>query len=167
MGLDVAERRSGRVVSARFPQERREMQITEDDVAQAMRDWAEVTTTRDFARLWSMESGAIGFGYRTLAVRRMAAIDQATFVRMNEQFFANLESYRLELESVQTAVAGDLGLAWPGAGTPRTSRRRAVARNALGFGSPWQCPKARPDGKSSRFTGTFSRLTRREPTLVR
>lgn len=88
------------------------MQITEDEVAQAVRDWADITTTRDFGLLWSMEAGAIGFGYRTLTARRRQAFDEATFVKMNEQIFDNFESYRLDLETLQTAVAGDLGLAW-------------------------------------------------------
>jgi ketosteroid isomerase-like protein len=89
-----------------------EMAITKEDVAGAMRDWVEANNAQDLSRLRSLEPEAIGFGYRTLNARLMGAISDDEFFGLMKEFNNNLGRYRMEMESLQTAVAGDVGLAW-------------------------------------------------------
>ena len=88
------------------------MLITEADVAEAMRDWVAAAQNRDFARVWAMESGGIGFGYRTLSARGMGSTTRDDYVKRMNAFFASFVSYDVKLETVETAVQGEIGMAW-------------------------------------------------------
>ncbi|MBK7330276.1 MAG: nuclear transport factor 2 family protein [Dehalococcoidia bacterium] len=88
------------------------MAITREEVAQAMHGWVEAFNARDVARVWAMEGGGVGYGYRTRAPRAVTTSDDAEFKRWSARFFETFESRRMELEILETDVAGDLGLAW-------------------------------------------------------
>ena len=88
------------------------MAITREEVAQAMHGWVEAFNARDVARVWAMEGGGVGYGYRTRAPRAVTTSDDAEFKRWSARFFETFESRRMELEILETDGAGDLGLAW-------------------------------------------------------
>ena len=88
------------------------MAITKEEVAEAVRAWCTAFHTRDAQTIAAMETQAGGFGYRPLARRDHAAIGEAGRIESMERFFAQMDYYRLELEDLQTSVAGDVGLAW-------------------------------------------------------
>ena len=86
------------------------MAITKEEVAEAVRAWCAAFHTRDIQTLLPMEAQAAGFGFRAVAWR--AARGEGGLLQRLEQFFGQMDSYRLELEDLQTAVTGDIGLAW-------------------------------------------------------
>ena len=82
------------------------MAITREEVAQAMHGWVEAFNARDVARVWAMEGGGVGYGYRTRAPRAVTISDDAEFKRWSARFFETFESRRMELEILETDVAG-------------------------------------------------------------
>ena len=88
------------------------MAMTKEEVAEAVRAWCTAWYTHDIPTICAMEARAVGFGFRALAVRdhgARAAGHQAQFL---ERFFGQKMYYRLEPETFQTSVEGELGLAW-------------------------------------------------------
>jgi ketosteroid isomerase-like protein len=55
---------------------------------------------------------AIGFGYRTAAVRDLAARGADGHRRAIKQFLDSMEYYHLKFQELHTSVEGDIGLAW-------------------------------------------------------
>jgi ketosteroid isomerase-like protein len=89
------------------------MALTKEDVAAAVRAWCTAWHTRDMQTIMGMEARAVGFGFRPLAWRNHLGHTYAEGRdRSLEQFFGQKVSYSLVLEELQTAVEGDVGLAW-------------------------------------------------------
>lgn len=88
------------------------MTITNEDVARVVREWIEVGNAMDFQRQSELEPAAFGFGYRTVAVRQTSGQSGQELRAAFERWKESLASYRLELDTVETAVFGDVGLAW-------------------------------------------------------
>ena len=88
------------------------MPITKEAVAEAVRGWCGAWHTRDLKAILAFETRAGGFGFRPLARRDHAAIGEAAYLEMVQRFFSQMAYYRLELEDLQTSVAGEIGLAW-------------------------------------------------------
>jgi ketosteroid isomerase-like protein len=86
--------------------------MTKDDVANAVRSWCAAWHTRDVKTIAGMEARAGGFGFRPLARRDHAALGESAYSRRIEQFFDRLDYYRLEIQELETAVEGGVGLAW-------------------------------------------------------
>jgi ketosteroid isomerase-like protein len=89
------------------------MAMTKEDVAAAVRTWCTAWHTRDMQTIMGMEARAVGFGFRPCAWRNHLG---NTYLegrdRSLEQFFGQKVSYSLVLQELQTAVEGDVGLAW-------------------------------------------------------
>jgi ketosteroid isomerase-like protein len=89
------------------------MAMTKEDVAAAVRAWCTAWHTRDMQTIMGMEARAVGFGFRPCAWRNHLG---NTYIegrdRSLEQFFGQKVSYSLVLQALQTAVEGDVGLAW-------------------------------------------------------
>jgi ketosteroid isomerase-like protein len=88
------------------------MQITEAEVAEAVRAWCAAWHTRDLKSLLAFEARAGCFGFRPLARRDHVAVGPAAYLEAVERFFSQMVYYRLELQEVQTSVTGHIGLAW-------------------------------------------------------
>jgi ketosteroid isomerase-like protein len=89
------------------------MAITTADVAEAVRAWCTAWHTRDMDTITAMEARAVGFGFRPLVRRdHLANARQEGRDRQLERFFAQKVSYSLVLQECETAVVGDVGLAW-------------------------------------------------------
>jgi ketosteroid isomerase-like protein len=88
------------------------MPITPEDVADAVRQWCTAWHTRDIPTILAMEAQAGGFGFRRVDRRDHVAIGEAPYRRTLEQFFGRMDDYRLEPEDIQSAVTGEVGLAW-------------------------------------------------------
>ena len=84
------------------------MPITKDEVAEAVRAWFTAYDTHDVDTLIEMEATSVGFGFRTFAPRGQGRIGREIL----DRFFGGTDYYRLLPENFETAVAGDLGLAW-------------------------------------------------------
>jgi ketosteroid isomerase-like protein len=89
------------------------MAMTKEDVAAAVRAWCTAWHTRDMQTIMGMEARAVGFGFRPLAWRdHLGNTYTEGRDRSLEQFFGQKVSYSLVLQELQTAVEGDVGLAW-------------------------------------------------------
>ena len=88
------------------------MAMTKEDVAEAVRAWYTAWHTHDIPTICAMEARAVGFGFRALAARNHGARGAGFQAQFLEQFFAQKVYYRLEAETFQTSVKGELGLAW-------------------------------------------------------
>jgi ketosteroid isomerase-like protein len=89
------------------------MTITKEDVADAVRTWCTAWHTRDMHTIMAMEARAVGYGFRPLVWRNHIANAQREGRDLSlERFFGQKASYSLVLEELQTAVEGDVGLAW-------------------------------------------------------
>ena len=88
------------------------MPITPEDVADAVRRWCTAFHTRDIPTILAMEAQAGGFGFRRLDRRDHVARGEEQYRKTLEQFFGRMDAYRLEPEELQTAVIGEVGLAW-------------------------------------------------------
>jgi ketosteroid isomerase-like protein len=82
--------------------------MTRDEVAEAVRAWFNAYDTHDVDALVAMEATSVGFGFRSFASRGEGRIGREILAR----FFGATDYYRLVPENFETAVAGDLGLAW-------------------------------------------------------
>ena len=87
------------------------MPITKEEVAEAARAWCTAWDTHDIKTILAMEARAGGFGFRHLARRDHVAMGEQRYRQILEQFFDQVECYRLQPEDLQTSVAGDVGLA--------------------------------------------------------
>lgn len=90
------------------------MPITEEEVAAAMRDWVDAsnglaTSSNHDERLRTFEANGRGFGYRTVAPR--GPMSREEFGMAMDRWRGSLDRYRMELESLEPAVAGEVGLA--------------------------------------------------------
>ena len=85
------------------------MPMTKEEVAEAVREWFAAWHAGDIQTINAMEAQAGGFGFRALARRDHAALG---YLQRLEQFFGQMDYYRLELEDLQKSVTGDIGLAW-------------------------------------------------------
>lgn len=89
------------------------MAMTKEDVAEAVRAWCTAWQTRDLQTIGAMEARAVGFGFRPFTRRDHVANARAEArERPLERFFNQKASYSLVLEDCETAVEGDVGLAW-------------------------------------------------------
>ena len=89
------------------------MAMTKEDVAEAVRAWCTAWQTRDMQTIIAMEARAVGFGFRPFTRRDHIANARAEArERQLERFFNQKESYSIVLEDCETAVVGDVGLAW-------------------------------------------------------
>jgi ketosteroid isomerase-like protein len=88
------------------------MALTKEEVAEAVRAWCAAWHTRDLQTIIAMEAQAGGFGFRDLARRDHAMQGEEARAQVLERSFGRMDNYRLELEDLQTSVAGDIGLAW-------------------------------------------------------
>lgn len=89
------------------------MTLTKEDVAAAVRAWCTAWHTRDMQTIMAMEAPAVGFGFRPWAWRDHRGNTYPDGRdRSLEQFFRQKVSYSLVLQELQTAVEGDVGLAW-------------------------------------------------------
>ena len=88
------------------------MSFTKEDVVDVIREWCEAWSTRDARAVATMESRAVGFGFRTIAWQNFGALDQRDRVHMLEELFGGMDSYRAELEDVQSSVVDGIGLGW-------------------------------------------------------
>jgi len=82
--------------------------ITNDEVAEAVRDWCEAYNTHDVDTLVEMEASSYGFGFRSLAPRGRGRVLREVLTG----FFSGVDYYTLTLESLETNIHGDVGLAW-------------------------------------------------------
>jgi ketosteroid isomerase-like protein len=88
------------------------MAITKEAVATAVRAWCQAWHTQDIQTILAMEAQAVGFGFRPLAWRDHTARGETHDQHVLERFFGQKVSYSLVPEDFETAVTGDLGLAW-------------------------------------------------------
>jgi hypothetical protein len=84
--------------------------ITKEEVAEAVRAWCAAWHTRDIQTIIAMEAQAGGFGFRDLARRDHTVQGEEARAQVLERSFGRMDNYRLELEDLQTSVAGDIGL---------------------------------------------------------
>jgi ketosteroid isomerase-like protein len=87
------------------------MALTKEDVADAVRTWCTAWHTHDIPTICAMEAPAVGFGFRAVARRDHGARGAAYQAQALEQFFGQVDYYRMALEDLQTSVRGDIGLA--------------------------------------------------------
>ena len=88
------------------------MPVTKEEVAEAVRQLYAAMHTRDIQTIIAMAAQAGGFGFRAWARRDYAAHGEGAYVQLLEQFYDQMDYYRLELEDLKTSVTGDIGLAW-------------------------------------------------------
>jgi ketosteroid isomerase-like protein len=83
--------------------------MTNDEVAEAVRAWLAAWHTHDVEALVAMEAGSFGFGFRSFTARGEGQVAQRDAL---ERFFASVDYYRAVPKDFETAVTGDLGMAW-------------------------------------------------------
>ena len=88
--------------------------ITPSDVEQQVRASLSVWDTGDSSKIMEIPGpggnyGGFGFGYRTKASRAMSLEEEKEII---DRFLASVEYYRITEDEMQTAVDGDIGLAW-------------------------------------------------------
>lgn len=88
------------------------MSITKEEVAEVVRGYMAAYDNHDVQTIVAMGAGEVGFGFRKKAWRDWASLGESARFAENEQFFGQMDYYRLNLEDLQTSVAGDIGLAW-------------------------------------------------------
>jgi ketosteroid isomerase-like protein len=88
------------------------MPITPEDVADAVRQWCTAWHTRDIPTIVAMEARAVGFGFRPLAWRDHIARSEDDYAQVLKRFFGQMNYYSVQPEDFQTAVTGEIGLAW-------------------------------------------------------
>jgi ketosteroid isomerase-like protein len=88
------------------------MTITKEEVAEAVRAWCHAWHTGDIETLLAMEAPSFGFGFRPFTPRDHVAEGQAGQRERFERFFGRMDSYSLVPEDFETAVVGELGMAW-------------------------------------------------------
>jgi ketosteroid isomerase-like protein len=115
------------------------MAMTKADVADAVRAWCQAWHTRDIETILAMEARAVGFGFRPWAWRDHVALGEGRYRQAMAQFFGQKEAYSLVPEDFETAVVGEVGLAW---GT---------------FMETWQDKGHPPEQARVRFSFVFTR----------
>lgn len=93
------------------------MPVTKEEVAQAMRDYMDAINGRYRSTagengLRAFETGCHGFGYRTAAARDFSDIREAAYATISDRWRGGLDRYQVELETFDTAVVGEVGLAF-------------------------------------------------------
>ena len=88
------------------------MAITKEEVAEAVRAWCHAWHTRDIETLLVMEAPSFGFGFRPFTPRDHVIAGEAGRRESLERFFGRMDAYSLVPEDVETAVVGEVGLAW-------------------------------------------------------
>src|SRR5262245_11808737 len=88
------------------------MAMSKEDVAEAVRAWCHAWHTRDIQTILALEARAVGFGFRPFVWRDHVARGEAQDRQALERFFGQVDSYSLVPEDFETAVMGDVGLAW-------------------------------------------------------
>jgi ketosteroid isomerase-like protein len=88
------------------------MAMTKEEVAEAVRAWCNAWHTRDIETLLVMEATAFGFGFRPFTPRDHVVTGEAGWQENYERFFGQKDAYSVVLEDFETAVVGDVGLAW-------------------------------------------------------
>ena len=88
------------------------MAITKEEVAEAVRAWCHAWHTGDIETLLAMEAPSFGFGFRPFTPRDHVARGQADQRERLGRFFGRMDSYSLVPEDFETAVAGEVGMAW-------------------------------------------------------
>ena len=111
-GRGVVLKKNGRWEYEKVERAAADAKDLEKDVRLAFEAW----NANDVEKIVSTESliGGTGFGYRTRAVRlaSQADSDPAAAAASIKGFFAVFDYFRVELDEVQTAVDGDVGIAW-------------------------------------------------------
>ena len=69
------------------------MSITEEEVAEAVREWCRAWDTHDVGTILAMEARASGFGFRPFARRDQAAVGERGYLQMLERFFSEMEYF--------------------------------------------------------------------------
>ena len=88
------------------------MPITPEDVADAVRRWCTAWHTRDIPTILAMEAPAGGFGFRRLDRRDHVVTGEAGRRESLGRFFGQKDAYSVVLEDFETAVVGEVGIAW-------------------------------------------------------
>ena len=88
------------------------MASTKEEVAEAVRAWCQAWHTHDIETLLALEATAFGFGFRTFPPRDHGAGGEAGLRELLEQWFGGMDSYSMVLEDFETAVTGEVGMAW-------------------------------------------------------
>ena len=117
------------------------MAMTKEEVAEAVRAWCNAWHTCDVETLLRMEAQSFGFGFRPFTPRDHVAEGQAKQRERLEGFFGRMDSYSLVPEDFETAVVGEVGMAW---GT---------------FIESWQDKGQPPEQARVRFSNVFIKGT--------
>ncbi|MGE0599137.1 MAG: ester cyclase [Dehalococcoidia bacterium] len=88
------------------------MGITKDDVTVAVQAWIAAINEPDIAAICAMDATGYGFGYRTSAPRDMSSTSIDKYREFMRGFYDRHKGIVTTLEELQTAVDGDVGLAW-------------------------------------------------------
>jgi ketosteroid isomerase-like protein len=83
--------------------------MTNDEVTEAVRAWLNAYDTHDVDALLVMEARSFGFGFRSFAARGEGRAGRRELL---ERFFDHVDYYRAVPEDFESAVVGDLGMAW-------------------------------------------------------
>jgi ketosteroid isomerase-like protein len=85
--------------------------LTPAEVEERIRAVFEAWQTLDPASIADLYSGGVGFGYRTRDARPPYET-QGAFRESLRLWLGQFEHYRIAVEQIETAVDGDIGLAW-------------------------------------------------------
>jgi ketosteroid isomerase-like protein len=88
------------------------MAMTKEEVAEAVRAWCHAWHTRDIETLLVMEAPSFGFGFRPFTPRDHVVAGEAGRRESLGRFFGQKDAYSVVLEDFETAVVGEVGLAW-------------------------------------------------------
>ena len=88
------------------------MAMTKEEVAEAVRAWCKAWHTRDIETLLVMEAPSFGFGFRPFTPRDNIVTGEAGRRESLGRFFGQKDAYSVVLEDFETAVVGEVGLAW-------------------------------------------------------
>lgn len=88
------------------------MPITKHDVAEAVRQWIHASNQRDIEYICATDAKGFGYGYRTRDARDIQATDPDEYRQFMRGFYERHSSIRTTIEKLETAVDGDVGLAW-------------------------------------------------------
>ena len=88
------------------------MAMTKEEVAEAVRAWCQAWHTRDIETLLVMEAPSFGFGFRPFTPRDHVVAGEAGRRESLGRFFGQKDAYSVLLEDFETAVVGEVGLAW-------------------------------------------------------
>jgi ketosteroid isomerase-like protein len=80
------------------------------EVEAYVREWYEAWASGDVDRIARVDVLGPGFGVRTFDARPVGSPE--FYKRLVESFLSEMEYYKIWLDKIETAVDGDIGLAW-------------------------------------------------------